>query len=482
MSRLLSVLSFLFFSAVSFADELPDFKMGQEPAKAYFKKGTLQLNNHQYSAARESFLSSLSVMEDFHLARKMLSDAYYLGGEWQESLNELEILERRGKINPIWKNRAEILRLGISGSAKKDGLTFFRHISGDDHRGFRFKNPTDALVDTEGNLYILSYGTSNIVKFDPNGLPVGNYKGGFGRTFDKPLFFVLHKDTLYVSDFGADMIYKISEKGRFLERFGEHGLGAGQFHGPSGLDVSGSNYLYVSDSGNNRIQKFSLDGKFIQEFGKSSAPGQTKLNFPAGLCIGEKGEIYVADKGNRRIAVFDEEGNFLKEFTHPNMKMPRSVKFFKGRMYVSDELFGLLVYNPATEKWTKISSYRDSSGDYVKMLRPFSSTADYTGSLYTVDYSKHKINVFSPRNSLTSNLNVFVERAELANFPTISFFVRIKNRNNQDLGGIRREAFRVTENSNVHPLVGLANMKEFNDKISVSLVFENSPKVHEVTD
>ncbi|MCB1177718.1 MAG: 6-bladed beta-propeller, partial [Leptospiraceae bacterium] len=80
----------------------------------------------------------------------------------------------------------------------------------------------------------------------------------------------------------------------------------------------------------------------------------------------------------------------------------------------------------------------------------------------------------------TSNLNVFIERVELNRFPTVSIFLRVKNRNNQDLKGIRREAFRVLENSNLYPLVGLNNMKEFNNKISVSMVFENSEKVHAI--
>ena len=138
------------------------------------------------------------------------------------------------------------------------------------------------------------------------------------------------------------------------------------------------------------------------------------------MTIKEDGQIYVADKGNSRIAVFDDEGNYIKQLTHPNMKKPRSVKFYENRMYVADEANGLMIYNPIQEKWTKISTFRDASGDYVKMLKPFSSAYDYTGSLYSVDFARHRIDIFSPKNSLSSNLNVFVERVELSRFPTIS--------------------------------------------------------------
>jgi DNA-binding beta-propeller fold protein YncE len=474
----LVVLSLLFSIFSVGAEELPDFRMGTESARAYFQKGLLQLNNYQYGAAKESFLASLDIMDDFYLARKMLSDTYYLGGEWQESLNELEIIEKSNKLNPIWKNRAEILRLSIAGGGKKDGLTFYKHISGDANRGYRFRNPTDALVDSDGNLYVLGHETTNIIKFDSNGFPIGNYKGGFGRTFDGPLFFTLHKGILYVSDFASDYIYKLTQKGTFLERFGEHGLGAGQFHGPSGIEVSPDEFLYVSDSGNGRVQKLSLDGKYILSFGNK---GKGKLSNPSGLTIGDDGYIYVADKGNARVVSFDEEGNYIKEFSHPNMKKPRSVKFHQGRMYVADEKNGLMIYTPNLNKWTKISSFRGETGEYVKILRPFSSAFDYTGFLYTVDYDRHRIDVFSPKNALTSNLNVFLERVELDRFPTVSLFLRVKNRNNQDLKGIRREAFRVLENSNLYPLVGLSNMKDFNNKISVSMVFENSEKIQSIS-
>jgi len=464
----------IFFQSKVFSEELPEFRIGKEPAKAYFKKGVLQLNNYQYGAAKESFLSALTVMEDFHLARKMLSDAYYLGGEWQESLSELEILEKRKKMNPIWKNRAEILRLGISGYGKKDALTFYKYISGDDFRGYRFRNPTDAIVDEEGFLYVLAHETTNIVKFDPNGFPVGNFKGGFGKTFNGPLFLTIYKDNLYVTDFASDQIYRLTLKGKFLDRFGEHGIAPGQFHGPSGIGISSDEFIYVSDTGNGRIQKFDLNWKFILEFGKE---GEGKLSFPAGLCIGEDENIYVVDRGNKRVVAFDKEGNFLQEYTHPNMQKPRSIRFFEGRMYVADESNGVMIYNRTRDKWTKISSFRDTRGEYVKILRPFASTSDYTGSLYIVDYDRHKIDLFSPRNAITSNLNVFIERIELNRFPKVSVFLRVKNRANQDLTGIRREAFRISENSNLYPLVGVSSLKEYNNQISVSLVFENSEKV-----
>ncbi|MCB1191297.1 MAG: 6-bladed beta-propeller [Leptospiraceae bacterium] len=462
---------------LSEGEGLPFFRIGKETALKHFRSGLIHLNDFRYAAAKNSFIEAISIEDDFRLARKYLSDTYYLGGEWQESLKELEILEKSDKANHIWKNRAEVLRLLIAGSVQKKGLTFYKHISGDDFRHFRFRNPVDALVDPDGNLYVLSFQTTNIVKFDANGFPIGNYKGGFGRTFEGPLYFTYHKGNIFVSDFKGDRIYVITKKGYFKKRFGGKGSGPGEFYGPSGIAISKKDQLYVADSGNNRIQKLNLDGKFIQDFGKT---GKGKLFSPAGLTIAEDNSIYVADMANKRIVNFDEEGNYIQEFSHENMRKPRNVKVHDGRFFVSDEINGMMIFNSKIDKWTRISSFMDETGKYVKLLRPFSSAEDFTGALYAVDYARHRLDVFVPKNYLTSNLNLFIEKIDISNFPDVSLYVRVKNRNNQELTGIRRSSFRVIENENNYPIVNVANMAEYNNKIKVALVYENSKEMAEV--
>lgn len=469
---------FIFFFVLNVqADELPDFRKGKEKARTLFAAGLTYFNNYQYGAAKESFRGVLSILDNFDIARRFLADAYFLSGEWQEGLNELEILEKNKK-NLQARNRAEVLRLLIAGSGKKQGLTYFKHISGDDFRGYRFKSPTDAFVDPDGNLFVLSFNSNNIIKFDPNGIPIGNFKGGFGRTFEGPVFFANYMDKIFVSDFASDKVYILNLKGYFQDRFGAKGIENGKFLGPSGIAVSKDDKLYIADSGNNRIQKFTLDGKFLTKFGEE---GQGKLSNPFGITIDEDNTIYVADKGNKRIVHFDDEGNFIKEFTHPSIQKPRSIKIFQNRFYIADELNGMLIYNPTKDKWTRLKTYKDSTGSTTKLLKPFSTAYDYTGALYTVDHARHRIDVFAPKNTITSNLNVMIEKVDIKNFPDVSVFLRVKNRSNQDIRGLNRTAFRVTENENIYPLVNIADMKHFKNNMSVSLVFENSPKIKSVS-
>ncbi|MCE9501380.1 MAG: NHL repeat-containing protein, partial [Leptospira sp.] len=331
-------------------------------------------------------------------------------------------------------------------------------------------------MDPEGFLYILSFETANIVKFNPNGMPVANFRGGLGRTLEGPLFFTLYNKYLYVSDFKSDRIYIISDTGSFESRFGETGREPGKFHGPSGIAISPNGEIYVSDSGNNRIQKFNMTGKFIQEFGLT---GNGKLNNPTGLAIDNRNEIFVIDKENKRVVIFDDEGNFLREISHKNMKKPHSIKFHEGRIYIADEENGLMIYNAEEDKWTRLSSFMDDTGKFRKLDRPFSTAYDSSSSLYTVDYERHRVDIFSPKNTLSSNLNLSLEHVDTSRFPDVSLTLHVKNRTDLDITGINRTAFRIFENDNPVPLPGLFNMKKINDRISISLVFENSKKINE---
>jgi hypothetical protein len=141
----------------------------------------------------------------------------------------------------------------------------------------------------------------------------------------------------------------------------------------------------------------------------------------------------------------------------------------------------MLIYNPKKDKWTKMTSFPETSTQYSALSRPFSAEMDYLGYLYTVDYTKHTINVFAPQNLLTANINVSVEKVITNRFPDISLVLNVKNRRNQNLTGIGRSAFRVIENENIYPLVGLDTMKSFNNQISVSMVFENSQKIKSIS-
>ena len=129
-----------------------------------------------------------------------------------------------------------------------------------------------------------------------------------------PLNAVVDKDgNLFVVDSGNHRIKKYDKEGTLLLAWGTNGSLDGMLHYPSDIEVDDSQTVYVSDMGNNRIQKFDKEGKFIGKWGKKGT-GDTNLKLPLGITFDSSGHIYVADSGNHRVQKFDKDGNFIDGF------------------------------------------------------------------------------------------------------------------------------------------------------------------------
>ncbi|EQA44160.1 NHL repeat protein [Leptospira broomii serovar Hurstbridge str. 5399] len=479
MGRKLSPRIFLLFLLAASSvgplqpESLPFFSLKEKEARTFFKRGLAYYNKGEFAAARENFLKSLSLKPDFPHAKFFLSETYYLSGDWQESLAELEQLESSGKLNLIRKSRLDALRFQLGGSNRKDTLEYYKSVNGDDLRRFRFRNPTDVAVDEEGYLYVTSFETANIVKFDANGNPVDNFKGSLGRNLQGPTAIAVRGKSIFVADYAGDTIYEFNTHGDYVNRFGNTGKQPGYFHGPSGIFLTREGYLFVSDMGNDRIQKVAKDGSFLQEIGKGI------LRQPAGLKINSKGEIFVADKGNRRIVVFDKEGNYLKEITHPALKKPRNLTIRENKIYVADEAAGLFIYDSISKNWSNFESFRDSKNNVRNFDQAFGIGFDYTGTMFVTDFNRHRLDIFSPKGQLASNLDLLVERVISSNYPDISLVVQARDRHGAAVKAIPRNSFRVYEMDNLSPLIGLTNMQKYNNRVTVSIVAENSKQIAE---
>jgi hypothetical protein len=100
---------------------------------------------------------------------------------------------------------------------------------------------------------------------------------------------------VYIADWGNNRIQKFTSDGTFITAWGSEGTGNGQLDGPDGIAVDSSGNVYVADSSNNRIQKFTSDGTFITAWGSSS---------PDSIAIDSSGDVYVSDVDDSRILVF----------------------------------------------------------------------------------------------------------------------------------------------------------------------------------
>ena len=100
--------------------------------------------------------------------------------------------------------------------------------------------------------------------------------------------------------------------------------------GDVAIDKAGNIYVadgYATGAGNARVAKFDKDGHFLKSWGsRGSENGQ--FNSLRGIAIDAQGNVYVADAGNKRIQVFDGEGTFKSQIT--NIGVPAAICMTTG--------------------------------------------------------------------------------------------------------------------------------------------------------
>lgn len=460
----------LFFLGLDF----PKFKTGEERALKNFQIAISHYNAREYSLAREKLISVLTDKKDFPLARLYLARSLYQSGDWLDSLQELEEIQKQNSSDSLLSNRIEILtmEIGRNDVSTKETI-YFQSIKGEENRGFRFRNPVDTVVDEVGNLYVLSFGTANLIAYNPNFEPIWLTQGGFARKMKGPVSMNYYHGNFLVADFPSDYLYIFNKKGSFLDRVGGTGSALNQFRGPSGIARDDQGNLYVSDSGNHRILKWNKDYRPLFSFGTS---GKGKLETPTGI-LWKNNKIYVLEKIRPRIIIYDEEGNYLSEIGSNLFKKPRSISFFNDTLVIADEMSGLLFYKEKEESWTKLPPFKDKSGRLRNIDRPFAATKDLYGYIYSSDYNRNRVDIFAPKNYLLSNLNLEIEKVDTSSFPNINLYIYLKNRKGQDILGLNRRDFDLTESLNSKKLFDLTDLKQFNDRSTISLVYENSETV-----
>ena len=192
----------------------------------------------------------------------------------------------------------------------------------------------------------------------------------------------------------------------FLERpglpvmqFGSHGTGTGQFDMPTGVAVDGDGNILVADTLNHRIQKFDAKGKFLATWGRQGN-GNGMLFMPTYLAIDRAGHVYVADSGNNRIQVFDAQGKYLssigsvgKEPGH--FAEPKGIALdAKGNLWVVDRRnHRLQAFAPDGRSMGTFGKQGPGNGEFNF---PEDLAFDSSGRLFVTDGMNGRIQVFKP--------------------------------------------------------------------------------------
>ena len=470
---LLWALKILLFTFSLGAQSIPRFRFREQQSHDFFRRALLFYHNQHYAAAREFLYKSLNIYPHFYLARRYLGNAYYYSGNWNEALEHWEFLNKSQQDTyPLVYQDSQLLRFRLGRTKSPEKYVFLRAFHSNTWPGYSFERPTDIAFGNEGELYLSSLASENIIGFSPSGNAVQEISGPFYAGLQTPLASgVDSKGNIYVSEYKEDRVRVFSKTGREIFRFGESGSGPGQFHGPTGLVIH-QDSLFAADAGNRRIQKFDLTGGFLIELGKDL--GEKAPLHPTGLAVSSENILYAADRDGARILRFALDGNYLGDIQSAQIKRPRGLHVHEKSLVIADEERGVVFYHLTEKRWSVLENLLDSKGRPVYLNRPFSARIDKTGGLYVADYGSSRLLVFVPLGMRTSNLNCRIQRVDTSAFPQIAVFVSAESRSGEPLQGLKSQSFLLYENDARMKPIKSDNIVPYNQRVSTALVKENS--------
>lgn len=203
----------------------------------------------------------------------------------------------------------------------------------------RFTFPFGVTVDNGGVIYVADTSNHVIRKIAANGEVTtltgvmrssGDSDGFPGQArFDFPFDLAIDPTSgnLYVTDWGNNMIRKVTPEGRVTTVAGDSSIsgdkdGTGTdayFSGPWGIDVDAAGNVYVADFGNAKIRKIT-PAAVVTTFSGQGVGGNTngaaassRFSGPSGLTLGPGGALFITDAFNfviRRVSPVGDTSTF----------------------------------------------------------------------------------------------------------------------------------------------------------------------------
>ena len=157
--------------------------------------------------------------------------------------------------------------------------------------------------DPDENLYICEYGGHDRVqKFSREGVWLAEF-GGFGTgpgEFQRPSGLAWLAGKIYVTDAVNNRVLIFTDAGKYLGILGEPNQPPIDFNLPYDIAAGGDGALYIIEYGAGRLTKLSPEGKVIGRYGRTGS-GEGEFATPWGLTIDSKMRVRIADTKNRRI-------------------------------------------------------------------------------------------------------------------------------------------------------------------------------------
>ncbi len=405
-----------------------------------FRRGVQSYYRGTFNDAVMQFEKALGYMPNDSLILEWLGKSYYHSGMEGTAVKSWSKAVQNGYGGLLLKNKIEIVQDRRTGAFRSDFNARYTEagaFSGSYGEGMVFSGPVSVLPENDGTVWVLAYGSNELVKLNINGTVVSRVTGPMNG-FDRPMDLIRLEDgTMLVTESAGNRLCVLDKKGKFIKYIGKKGRAVGNLVGPQYAAQDSRQNIYVSDYGNRRIAVFDRDGKGLFCFG-AARDDFAGLKGPTGIAVAGE-NVYVADNIFGGIYEFDLAGNFQRVLVpEKTFQHPESIRVWNDYLVVCDS--------------NRVFSVDSGSGSVFENISAGNAPArltcavpDVNGNVVVSDVISNEVYVMSKMQELVGGLFVQIEKVNASKFPEVFVDVRVENRYRSAVVGLGENNFYITE-------------------------------------
>lgn len=439
-----------------------------------FRRGVQSYYRGTFNDAVMQFEKALGYMPNDSLILEWLGKSYYHSGMEGTAVKSWSKAVQNGYGGLLLKNKIEIVQDRRTGAFRSDFNARYTEagaFSGSYGEEMVFSGPVSVLPENDGTVWVLAYGSNELVKLNINGTVVSRVTGPMNG-FDRPMDLIRLEDgTMLVTESAGNRLCVLDKKGKFIKYIGKKGRAVGNLVGPQYAAQDSRQNIYVSDYGNRRIAVFDRDGKGLFCFG-AARDDFAGLKGPTGIAVAGE-NVYVADNIFGGIYEFDLAGNFQRVLVpEKTFQHPESIRVWNDYLVVCDS--------------NRVFSVDSGSGSVFENISAGNAPArltcavpDVNGNVVVSDVISNEVYVMSKMQELVGGLFVQIEKVNASKFPEVFVDVRVENRYRSAVVGLGENNFYITEQKrpvNKLKYLGSSSYSQFSD---ITLLIDRSRRSSE---
>ena len=194
-------------------------------AEEEFRRGVQSYYRGAFNESILEFEKALSYLPGEPLILDWLGKAYYRSGIEGAALQQWKFAADLGYGGMLLQNRIEIVgdrRIVDGGYGFTQRFTESGSIPPVEGDILIYRQPVSSLANSDGSIWVVAYGSNELLKFDVNGVVTRRLRGPLNG-FDRPMDIIRLTDgTLLVSESAGDRLAHLDSEGSFLGYYNIH--------------------------------------------------------------------------------------------------------------------------------------------------------------------------------------------------------------------------------------------------------------------